>query len=236
MVYLSLLRKIKLPSANMDNKVNKTGYRQPVKAYSLYCQTVMWHKKKDNSMIRLKEIGIIILLLLLVTCNNQGTSKKSKHQNTVNESLTLDSLQVKDSSSQKIVDLPDIENISAIWAYDIKADSIVQIKEVNKDTLTYEKLINMINTGYKNMVLIDFSRIAHDTIFIAIKNPEYLTQQMGSTGAFEFMITTTFTLTELRGIACVSFDFQEGDHASPGTYSRKYYWDWIKENRKLNKK
>jgi len=187
-------------------------------------------------MIKLKEIGIIILLLLLVTCNNKGTSKKSNQQDSVNESLTSDSLQFQDSSSPINVTLPDIENSSAIWDYDVKADSIVQIKEVNKDTLTYEKLINMINTGYKNMVLIDFSRIAHDTIFISIKNSEYLTQQMGSTGAFEFMISTTFTLTELQGIACVSFDFQEGDHASPGIYSRKYYWDWIKENRKLNKK
>jgi len=187
-------------------------------------------------MNSLKEIGIIILLLALVTCKNQGTSNKSDHQDSVNELLKPDSLLVKDSGSQKTVALPDMENSSAIWVYDVMADSIVKIREVNKDTLTYEKLINVINTGYKNKVLIDFSRISNDTIFISIKKPEYLTQQMGSAGAFEFMIITTFTLTELRGIAYVSFDFQEGDHASPGTYSRKQYWDWIKENRKLNKK
>ena len=186
-------------------------------------------------MISLKEIGIIILLLTLVTCKNQGPSNKSNQQDSVHELLKSDSLQVKDSISQKTVAVPGIGNNSPIWVYDAMADSIAKIKEVNKDTLTYENLINVINTSYKNIPLIEFSRIANDTIFISIKNPEYLTQQMGSTGAFVFMIITTFTLTELQGITYVSFDFQEGDHASPGTYSRKYYWDWFKENRKINK-
>ena len=58
-------------------------------------------------------------------------------------------------------------------------------------------------------------------MFISIPESEYLTQRIGSTGAENFMATTTFTLTEMRGIKYVSYDFTEGDHASPGVYSRK---------------
>lgn len=51
-----------------------------------------------------------------------------------------------------------------------------------------------------------------------------LTQQMGSAGAESFMISTSFSLTELEGINNVSFDFEEGDHARPGVYNRNS-WD-----------
>ncbi|MFH0761096.1 MAG: hypothetical protein V2A67_06300 [Bacteroidota bacterium] len=187
-------------------------------------------------MIRLKSIGIIILVLLFVSCKNKGTSKSSNQQDTVSESVSSDSLQFQDSIRLINSSKPDIELTRAIWVYDVMADTIVQIKEVNRDTLTSEKLIDLINTEYNDQVHIDFSRIAGDTIFIVIKNPDYMTQQMGSSGADAFMISTTFTLTELPGIEYVNFDFQEGDHAAPGTYSRKQYWDWLLENKKLNKK
>jgi len=190
---------------------------------------------KKNSMKRIKNLGIIILALLLVACNNQGPSKKKNQQDVGNKSITSDPLQLQDSTKSINESLPDIKQNLAIWVYDVMADTIVQRKTVKKDTLTYKKLINLINTDYNNLVHIDFLRISDDTIFVTIKNPDYLTHQMGSSGANEFMISTTFTLTELSGISWVSFDFKEGDHATPGTYSRKYFWDWITEYKKLKK-
>jgi hypothetical protein len=52
---------------------------------------------------------------------------------------------------------------------------------------------------------------------------------MGSAGAESFMITTTYSFTELKGINYVSFDFEEGDHAMPGVYNRN---SWAIKNRK----
>jgi len=37
------------------------------------------------------------------------------------------------------------------------------------------------------------------------------------------MATATYTLTEAKGINYVDFDFEEGDHAVPGTYSRESF-------------
>lgn len=171
--------------------------------------------------MRLKIGWILILPLLLVACNHRGTSENNNQLNEIK-----DSLEINPSG---------IEQDRATWAYDVMADTIVQVKNVDKDTLTVEKMINLVNSVYHPKVLIDFTRIGNDTLFIVIKESQYLTQQMGSSGAFEFMISTTFMLTDLSGIEYITYDFQEGDHASPGTYSRKYYYDWIKKNRKLNK-
>lgn len=47
---------------------------------------------------------------------------------------------------------------------------------------------------------------------------------MGSAGAESFMISTTFSLTELKGVNYVSYDFEEGDPSRPGVYNRNS-WD-----------
>jgi spore germination protein GerM len=59
-----------------------------------------------------------------------------------------------------------------------------------------------------------------DTAVVRISNEQQLTQQMGSTGATSYLQAVTYTLTSLPGIDYVEFDFQEGDHAAPGRYSR----------------
>jgi len=125
---------------------------------------------------------------------------------------------------------PPTDSIS-IWIYDYLTDMPLKNREVKADTLTVRKLILFINThkgGEK--IHLDYLKSSNDTIFVTIKESTYLTQQMGTTGADDYMSTTTFTLTELRGIKYVNFAFEEGDHAVPGTYSRKYYIDRNKRN------
>lgn len=56
---------------------------------------------------------------------------------------------------------------------------------------------------------------------VEVINAEHLTQRMGSSGADYFLAQSTFTLTENKNIQFVNFIFEEGDHASPGIYSRK---------------
>jgi hypothetical protein len=61
-------------------------------------------------------------------------------------------------------------------------------------------------------------------VFVSIPESEVLTQQMGTAGAESFMVTTVYSFTEIKDIKYVSFDFEAGDHASPGIYSRNS-WD-----------
>ena len=155
-------------------------------------------------MTRSRAKLILVIMILLAACNNQNRPKK------------------------------DAKIIGQIPMWDFDCDSILKLQNVNADTLTYSKLIKGINDKYLDKVYLEFVKISYDTIFVKIKNSDHLTQQMGTCGADQYMISNTFTLTELKDIKYVHFDFEYGDHASPGAYSRKYYLNLIKTNSRLN--
>lgn len=115
----------------------------------------------------------------------------------------------------------------AIWTYDFNQQTgeseAIQLRSFDRDTLTGEALERIINRSWPG-VQIKFIRTSNDTAFIAIPDSRVLTQQMGSAGAESFMVSTTYSLTELKGIKFVSFEFEEGDHGVPGVYNRNS-WD-----------
>jgi hypothetical protein len=65
------------------------------------------------------------------------------------------------------------------------------------------------------------------TVYLRIRNAELLTQRSGSFGAAAHLAEATFTMTSLEGIDRVHFDFPEGDHASPGFYSRSSFVEYL---------
>jgi hypothetical protein len=97
-----------------------------------------------------------------------------------------------------------------------------QQRKVSKDSLTPAKVIGYVNAAWDNIVL-EFDRIGHDTIYVNIPESEFLGQQMGSAGAQAYMASTTYNLTELRGVQYVHYSMSPGDHVSPGTFSRKSF-------------
>lgn len=54
--------------------------------------------------------------------------------------------------------------------------------------------------------------------FIKIVEDKKLTQQMGTFGASAYINSIVYTLYSIDEINCVNLDFEEGDHAFPGTY------------------
>lgn len=176
-----------------------------------------------------KIILVVLVVIFLTACGNHENSK-------IDVKVEKEKIYPIDSASLVENEKVEIDDKISIWIYDCMVDTIIQVRMVDKDTLISEKLISIINSKYQDEVILDFVNISKDTIFVKIDNSEYLTQQMGTAGADEYMISATFTLTELPKIKFVNFDFEYGDHASPGTYNRKYYLDWIKENKELNKK
>ena len=61
-------------------------------------------------------------------------------------------------------------------------------------------------------------RIEDHRIVIAVVDADYLTQKMGSTGAALYLIGATYSLTSVAGMRTVQYDFEWGDHATPGVY------------------
>jgi hypothetical protein len=50
-----------------------------------------------------------------------------------------------------------------------------------------------------------------------------VTQSMGTTGAEDYIVKSGISLLEIDGINYVDYDFNMGDHAYPGTFSRAGY-------------
>ena len=107
---------------------------------------------------------------------------------------------------------------------------LVPLQPLASDSLQPEAVITGINkineeTGYYSKVELVFLKTSTDTIYLKIPEANYLTQQMGSTGPRLFFAGVVYTLTGIPGINYVNFDFEEGDHAGPGTYSRLSFKD-----------
>ncbi len=154
----------------------------------------------------LSKIASILSCTLFLACNGptQNNSDSKSEQKKQSYSNT-DSLPVDDSP---------------IWSYDYNADTLIRLDSNRSNTVTATEAINIINKTYQGKVTLTLVGQGADTIKVKIEHPEVLTQQMGSTGAQAYITLATFTLTEQTGVNYVTFDFKEGDHASPGTYSR----------------
>lgn len=159
-----------------------------------------------------KTIFLLLSLAVIIACNNNASTENPSEDSLLSEE-----------------ELMPEERLAWITVYDSLKNSYVlqQQRQVNADKLTPEALISDINATWENVKL-EFRKISHDTLYVAIPQSDYLTQQMGSAGSSEYFATTTYNLTELKGIRFVHYDFKEGDHAQPGTYSR----DSFKEFRK----
>lgn len=95
---------------------------------------------------------------------------------------------------------------------------------IGPDSISAAAVINFVNTKYPNVVLV-FSGLSNDTMFLKIPEAEYITQQMGSTGPTLYFADAVYNLTEIPGVKYIRFDFEEGDHASPETLNRESFRD-----------
>jgi hypothetical protein len=107
---------------------------------------------------------------------------------------------------------------------------LVAVEPLPPDSLQLNQVVERINrtnveTNFTSKVRLVFIKSSGDTAYLKIPDATYLTQQMGSTGPRLFLSGLVYTLTSLPGINYVNLDFEEGDHAAPGTYSRESFKD-----------
>jgi hypothetical protein len=99
-----------------------------------------------------------------------------------------------------------------------------KVQATDLDSLSPASVVDFINKG-DSSVHLDFIKVSNDTVYLKIPDATFLTQQMGSTGASMYMAGAVYNLTELPGIKYVNLDFEEGDHAAPGTFTRESFKD-----------
>jgi hypothetical protein len=161
---------------------------------------------------------LFAIILFFIGCNS-GTDETKPSEETINHESV-------DSSTTEGTEEPvlSVTNKPSLWTVEYednsKTEKLKKPEEIKFGSISATDLINTLNETYTDVQL-KYEKISHDTIFVKIPESEKLTQQMGSTGAYNYMAATVFNLTELNHIKYVKFDFQGGDHASPGVFTRE---------------
>lgn len=166
-------------------------------------------------MIRFKSLLIFATAFFFSACNsNQNDTVKTPPEAETSDTVTT--IENNTDSMKTIV------NRSMIWSVQpqgknkekLQAPDSIQLK-----TYSYSQLINLLNQNYPEIQM-NFKKISHDTIYVKIPDSQNLTNQIGDTGAENFLASATFTLTELPNIHFVNIEMKSGDHAERGVYSR----------------
>lgn len=148
-------------------------------------------------------------MLIFISCNNEVEVEKEN----VEDTIMTDEISLFP---------PD----RLLWISDFDTTKnefyLKQQRTVSPDSLTATALINDLNAAWENVKLV-LVKTSNDTLYVSIPDSEFLGQQMGSAGAQAYMASTTYNLTELKGIKYVNYNMQAGDHVSPGTFSRKSF-------------
>jgi len=145
-------------------------------------------------------------LVLFAACNNHTVNNKAHPEDSTEAGVAYD--------------------LTPVWTYEYDSASrehhAKKLRELNPEETTEQTLVSILNTEWPD-IQVAFKKVSNDTAYVAIPNSSVLTQTMGSTGATQYMAVATYTLTEMKGIRYVHFDFTEGDHAEPGTYGRQQF-------------
>lgn len=157
---------------------------------------------------------VLMLVTAIFSCNNAG-DKKFPPANT-------DSLAVEHT----VVEQPDTV---LFWTVDDYNKIKTQVYKDTVDVTDPQSVVNGINSIYRDIHLL-FIKQSNDTVYAKIDSAFTFTNDMGSSGAAEYLSTVVINLTTLNNVNFVNLDFPKGNHASPGVFSRKDYENFkIKE-------
>jgi hypothetical protein len=149
-------------------------------------------------------------ILFFIACNNNDATTDSDNEDTV---VADDGANL--APPDRLIWISDFDTVTGEFY-------LKQQRTINTDTLNPATMINDLNAAWDDIKLV-LVKVSGDTLYVSIPDSEYLGQQMGSAGAQSYMASTTYNLTELKGIKYITYDMQPGDHASPGTFSRKSF-------------
>lgn len=112
-----------------------------------------------------------------------------------------------------------------IWEVDAQSKTKIRNPDVQDAFYNVDTLIAGLNGKYPQIKL-EKKGFGHDTLYTEIKDARYLTEQMGSAGAEQYIAQTVLNLTSVSGINCVRIDFSEGSHASPDAWCKEMFGDY----------
>lgn len=130
------------------------------------------------------------------------------------------------SLEQTIIDQPDTV---LFWTIDDYNKTKSQVYKDSLEITDPQTVVNGINSIYPDIHL-QYLRMSNDTVYAVIDSAFAFTNDMGSSGASEYLSTVVINLTTLKHVNFVNLDFPEGNHASPGVFARTAFENYkVKE-------
>jgi len=161
-----------------------------------------------------KELYLVLLFTIFMIGACRTDSTKVTDENTSTKSAALEDL-------GKTLVVP--------WI--VELNDSTQMMEIKKNpdadmtNLGPADIIDAINYKYPQIKL-EWVKQEGNKAFVKIADARYLTSGSGTEGAKAYLAEVTFSLTELKGIKKVNYNFIEGDHARPGVYTREDFKDF----------
>lgn len=159
----------------------------------------------------MKSILSFALLVLLLSCSNNASSPSAADTTATQE---YDGSELEQPEADK----------SQYYIWDVNSDekTITQNPQLRPDYYSVDTLLMGLNEKYPQVQL-EQKRIGHDTLYTEIKNAQYLTEQMGSAGAEQYIAQAVVNLTSVKGINFVRIDFAAGSHTEPDVWSKESF-------------
>ena len=157
-----------------------------------------------------------VLYLAFIVFSISACTQDVKETNEINETNEMNNVPAMEvAKPAEIADVPWMAVVdSATQKITMQQSDLVKTENLSPDNI-----IIALASKYPELKIVLKQQQA-DTIFVEIPNASYLTQSIGSMGAKIFMAEVVYSFTQIPGVKFVNFIFKEGDHASPGTFSR----------------
>ncbi|WP_304064576.1 hypothetical protein [Pedobacter glucosidilyticus] len=165
----------------------------------------------------MKNFKLYATLIFIVTLASCVRDNKQETQD-VADSVSSDVSSTATETTTTHAELKELPWLAEVDTVSLNI-SLKRNNQVSTQNLDVKNVIQIINKKYPENQLV-WKKKSNDTAYVNIPDAFYLTQSSGSLGARIFLAESTFSITEIPGIKVVYFDFEAGDHASPGAYQR----------------
>lgn len=168
----------------------------------------------------IKWVAGIFLAVFIVSCNTGSDSEGG-----VVETGKADTSYTYFAKPDSTYEVVNVEGYY-VWKVDAVKKTIRRNPALRLHVADIDSIIHGLNQQYPEIQLSKIA-IQHDTLVLFIKDALYFTNQMGSSGPAQYLAQAVINLTSVPGIKYVHIDLKEGEHAGPGTWSRKDFPGYI---------
>ena len=158
-------------------------------------------------------LPVFILSLLIISCGSNSSAPEPATQPSQDTDTVIITPPIVEA-------LPD--SSLYVWQVDFEKKTKKKNPWFKREWLHVDTLIKGLNKLYPEIKL-EKIKISGDTLYTVVKNSQYLSEQIGSTGAEAWIAETVINLTAAKGVKYVSIDFDAGTHAAPDVWSMDDY-------------